>query len=120
MILDADYKDNTFDVGFLILNKDGELWKGIVKYNKHGFEMLDGIIYHRLVQDSIKNYNYDAEEMWIEDQIQIQDDPEYWKSVANEIDKEEPVGHKIFEDFIYQNGTLVKRENSTKEYQYAG
>lgn len=120
VILDADYKDNTFDVGFLILNKDGELWKGIVKYNKHGFEMLDGIIYHRLVQDSIKNYNYDAEEMWIEDQIQIQDDPEYWKSVANEIDKEEPVGHKIFEDFIYQNGTLVKRENSTKEYQYAG
>lgn len=118
VILDADYKSNTFDVGFLIFQKGEELWKGTVKHNGHSFEMIDGTIHHRLIEDSVENYSYDAEERYMEEQREMQEDTKYWESVATEIDKVEPVGYRIYEDFVYQNRMLVKRVNSTKEYQY--
>lgn len=117
VILDASYKSNTFDVGFLIFQKGEELWEGIVKRNEHSFEMIDGIIRHRLVEDSVENYSYDAEERYMEEQRKMQEDPKYWESVATEIDKVEPVGYRIYEDFVYQDRKLVKRMNLTKEYQ---
>lgn len=119
MILDADYKSNTFDVGFLIFKKGEELWKGTVKHSEHGFDMLDGTIYHKLVEDSVENYNYDAEVKWVEEQLEMQEDPKYLESVVAAIDKEEPIGYKVYEDFIYKNGMLEKRVNLTKKYQYA-
>lgn len=119
VILDADYKSNTFDVGFLIFKKDEELWKGTVKHSEHGFDMLDGTIYHKLVEDSVENYNYDAEVKWVEEQLEMQEDPKCLESVVAAIDKEEPIGYKVYEDFIYKNGMLEKRVNLTKKYQYA-
>lgn len=119
VILDADYKSNTFDVGFLLLKKGEELWKGTVKHSEHGFDMLDGTIYHKLVEDSVENYNYDAEVKWVEEQLEMQEDPKYLESVVAAIDKEEPIGYKVYEDFIYKNGMLEKRVNLTKKYQYA-
>lgn len=118
-ILDASYKSNTFDVGFLIFKKGEELWKGTVKYNGHSFEMIDGTIHHRLIEDSVENYSYDAEERYMEEQREMQEDPKYWESVVAAIDKEEPIGYKTYEDFVYKNGKLVNRVNKTKENQYA-
>ena len=45
--------------------------------------------------------------------------PQYLESVVAAIDKEEPIGYKVYEDFIYKNGMLEKRVNLTKKYQYA-
>lgn len=118
-ILDASYKSNTFDVGFLIFKKGEELWKGTVKHNGHSFEMIDGIIHHRLIEDSVENYSYDAEERYMEEQREMQEGPKYWESVVAAIDKEEPIGYKTYEDFVYKNGKLVNRINQTKEHQYA-
>lgn len=119
VILDANYKSNTFDVGFLIFQKGEELWKGTVKYNGHSFEMIDGTIHHRLVEDSVENYSYDEEERYMEEQIEKQEDPKYWESVVATIDKDESISYKVYEDFIYKNGKLVNRVNKTKENQYA-
>lgn len=119
VLLDADYKSNVFDVGFMIIKKGKELWKGTIKHTEYGFEMIDGTIHHRLIEDSVKNYNYDAEERYVKEQIEMQEDPKYWESVVAAIDKDEPIGYKAYADFIYKNGKLVGRVNTTKEYQYA-
>ncbi len=118
LIVDAEYKNTTFDVGFLILKRGEELWEGTVKRNQHNFEMLNGIVHHRLVEDSRYNYNYDAEEKWIEEQLEKENYTEYMESLINEFDKEESTGYKVYEDFIYENGKVIERKNSTTEYQY--
>lgn len=118
LIVDAEYKNTTFDVGFLILKRGEELWEGTVKRNQHNFEMLNGIVHHRLVEDSRYNYNYDAEEKRIEEQLEKENYTEYMESLINEFDKEESTGYKVYEDFIYENGKVIERKNSTTEYQY--
>lgn len=119
LVVNADYTNNIFDVGFLIYKSCEELWKGIIKLNKHNFEMIDGVIYHRLVEDSIQNYNYDEEQRFIEVQYEQQNDPQYIEHLMDEINQEQPIGHKVYEDFIYKNGKLVERKNPTTVFQYA-
>lgn len=118
LVVDADYTDNVFDIGFLTFKKGNEIWEGTVKYNGHNFDMIDGIIHHRLIEDSTREYNYDAEERWINEQLEKQNDPEYIEALAAETTNEQPLGYKVFEDFVYENGRVVRRENKTKENKY--
>lgn len=80
--------------------------------------MLDGTIHHKLVEDSTREYSYDAEQQALEDQMEQQNDPRYVESSAKET-RGEPVGYKVFEDFVYEKGNLVRRENTTREDKYS-
>lgn len=115
LIIDADYKNYTFKHGYIKFYKSKELWDGCVEYNGSSFNMIEGIIRNRLVEDTTRDYNYDAEEKYVEEMAEKQSDPKYCES----IEEEEPIGYKTYEDFIYKDGKIVSRTNKVKEPKYS-
>ena len=113
LIINAEYKSGVFNNGYLKFCQYGVLWDGEVEYNGNGFRMINGIKKGVLIEDSKDNFNYDAEQKYIEEQIEMHNDPQYCESIANA--ESHDVGYRIFEDFVYKDGELVKRINKREE-----
>ncbi|MBR7132808.1 MAG: hypothetical protein IKD04_04695 [Clostridia bacterium] len=118
-IIDADYKNFEFQKGYLKFYKRNELWDGVIKRNDSNYEMIDGIIHHRLVEDS-EGYNYDVEQEQIARYEELQNDSQYQEYLAvNQQNYEDEVGYEVYEDFMYENGEVIKRINRRTEEQYS-
>lgn len=119
-IIDADYTNHEFVKGYLKFYRYHELWDGVVERSGSNFVIINGTIHHKLVEDSIREYNYDAEQRQIAEMEELQNDPQYQESLAENLENDEDVvGYKIYEDFVYENGKVVKRINRTKENKYS-
>lgn len=119
-IIDADYTNYEFVKGYLKFYRYHELWDGIVERNDSNFVIIDGTIHHKLVEDSTREYNYDAEQQRIAEMEDLQNDPQYQESLAEDLENDkDAVGYKIYEDFVYKNGKVIKRINRTKENKYS-
>lgn len=119
-IIDADYKEFEFVKGYLKFYNYKELWDGVVKRNGSNYEIIDGTIHHRLVEDSTSEYNYDAEQKQIAEYEELQNDPQYQDYLAeNQQRSEDVVGYQIYEDFVYRDGIVVNRTNRITENEYS-
>lgn len=120
LIIDAEYTDNTFKQGYMKFYNKNELWDGLVEYNNSSYNMITGKVKHRLVEDSTREYNYDAEQQWIAEMEKLQNDTQYQESLADDLENDkDAVGYKIYEDFVYENRKVIKRINRTKENKYS-
>lgn len=113
LIIDAEYEFGVFKKGYLKFYQHGELWDGVVEYNSNCFRMINGSKQGVLIEDPQEEYSYDAEQKFIEDQMERQNDPQYWECLVN--DESNNVGYRLFEDFIYEDGELIERINRRKE-----
>ncbi|MBP1927180.1 hypothetical protein J2Z76_003053 [Sedimentibacter acidaminivorans] len=114
LIIDAEYVSSVFKKGYLKFYQYGELWDGIVEHIGNCFRMINGSKKGVLIEDSQKEYSYDAEQKYIEDQMERQNDIQYGENLAN--DESNIVGYRLFEDFIYEEGELIERINQRKEF----